>query len=96
MTNNFEVAAVDVETIPNGPAGHGTHAMVLDTIHENKFIFKNTYAENRQVKIPVHKGPLEFYFVHMELNEEGNKELKSRQARIEAAEPEPDTCCVLL
>ena len=52
--------------------------MVLDTIHENKFIFKNTYAENKQVEIPVDKGPLEFYYVHIELTEEGVEKLKGR------------------
>ena len=79
MANNFEVAAVDVETIPDGPTGHGLHAMVLDTVIDGKFIFKNTYAENKQVQIPVDKGPLEFYFVHIELAEKGLQELRKRK-----------------
>ena len=77
----IEVAAVDVETIPDGPVGHGTHAMVLDTIKDGKFVFKNTYADNKQVEIPVDKGPLEFYFVHIELNEKGLKELRTRKEK---------------
>ena len=75
----FEVAAVDVETIQDGPVGHGTHAMVLDTIKDGKFVFKNTYADNKQVEIPVDKGPLEFYFVHMELNDDALEELRTRK-----------------
>ena len=53
--------------------------MVLDTIKDGKFIFKNTYADNKQVEIPVGKGPLEFYFVHIELNEEGLEQLRIKK-----------------
>ena len=62
-----------------GEGGHGTHAMVLDTIKDGKFVFKNTYAGNKQVEIPVKKGPLEFYFVHMELNDDALEELRIRK-----------------
>ena len=55
--------------------------MVLDTIIDGKFVFKNTYADNKQVKIPVEKGPLEFYFVHIELNDDALQKLKTRKER---------------
>ena len=44
------------------------HAMVLDTLSEDErfFIFKNTHGNNKQMKIPVEKGPDEFYFIHIE------------------------------
>ena len=77
----LKVAAVDVETIQGGPVGHGTHAMVLDTIKDGKFIFKNTYADNKQVEIPVEKGPLEFYFVHIELTDDALEVLRTRKVR---------------
>ena len=66
--------------IPDGPSGHGTHAMVLVTIKDGKFIFKNTYVKNKQVTIPVEKGPLEFYFVHLELNKNVLENLKYKLA----------------
>ena len=73
---NFNlVAAVDVSTIPDGPRGHGTHAMVLVTVKDGKLIFKNTYVKNKQVTIPVEKGPLEFYFVQLELTRDGLRKL---------------------
>ena len=81
LTYNFEVAAVDVATIPDVPVGQGLHAMVLDTVRDGEFIFKNTYGGNNQVEIPVDKGPLEFYFVHIELNEEGLEELRRRKEK---------------
>ena len=42
--------------------------MVLDTKKDGQFIFKNTYQENKQVKIAVmdNEAPNEFYFVHIE------------------------------
>ena len=52
------------------------HAVVLDTIKDGNFIFKNTYAENKQLTIPVEEGPLEFYYLHMELTEEAIEKLK--------------------
>ena len=57
-----------------------THAMVLDTIRDGNFIFKNTNAENNQVKIPVEQGPLEFYFVHLDLTDEAIEQLKPRES----------------
>ena len=50
--------------------------MVLDKIENGNFIFKNTYAENKQVTIPVKEGPLEFYYLHLELKEEAIEELE--------------------
>ena len=41
--------------------------MVLDKIHDNKFVFKNTYEENKQVRMPLdhEDAPEEFFFVHI-------------------------------
>ena len=41
--------------------------MVLDTMKDGKFIFKNTYKENKKVEIAVadSAAPDEFYFVHI-------------------------------
>ena len=43
------------------------HAMVLDTISNGEFVFKNTYENNKQVKIKVdsEEAPDEFFFVHI-------------------------------
>ena len=43
------------------------HAMVLDKIHDGKFVFKNTYEENKQVQMPLghEDAPEEFFFVHI-------------------------------
>ena len=45
----------------------GAHAMVLDIIKNNTFIFKNTYEKEKQVKIPMdhEDAPSEFFFVHI-------------------------------
>jgi len=46
------------------------HAMVLDTIKDGKFIFKNTQSENKKFEIEVlyDDAPEEFYFVHLKLD----------------------------
>ena len=43
--------------------------MVLDKMHNGKFVFKNTHEDNRQVEMAVgHKdAPDEFFFVHIKL-----------------------------
>ena len=43
--------------------------MILDTISDGKFVFKNTYAENNQLKMAVdsEEAPVEFFFVHIKL-----------------------------
>ena len=43
--------------------------MILDTISDSKFLFKNTHAENKQVQIPVDadEAPEEFFFLHIKL-----------------------------
>ena len=68
---------MNAANIPN-MNGNRKHAVVLDTIKDGKFIFKNTYAENKQLTIPVEEGPLEFYYLHMELKEEGIEKLKKK------------------
>ena len=42
--------------------------MVLDKISNGKFIFKNTYEDNKQVKIAVDadEAPEEFFFVNIQ------------------------------
>ena len=65
----------------DGPSGHGTHAMVLDTIKNGNFIFKNTYVKDKQVTIPLEEGPLEFYYLHLELKEEAIEELKKNMEK---------------
>ena len=42
------------------------HAMVLDTIDNETFVFKNTYEKDKQVKIAMNDkdAPNEFFFVH--------------------------------
>ena len=41
--------------------------MVLDTIENNSFVFKNTYENDKQVRIPMdhEDAPDEFFFVHI-------------------------------
>ena len=45
------------------------HAMVLDTISNGEFVFKNTYENDKQLKINVsaEEAPDEFFFVHIKL-----------------------------
>ena len=42
--------------------------MVLDSMENDMFTFKNTFAENKQVKMNVTDpaAPSEFFFVHIE------------------------------
>ena len=61
--------------------------MVLDTIKDGNFIFKNTDKDNKQVTIPMKQGPLEFYYLHIKLTEEAENELKMRKSK---NEPEHD------
>ena len=43
--------------------------MILDTISDGKFVFKNTYADNKQIKMAVdaEEAPEEFFFLHIKL-----------------------------
>ena len=60
LTFSILVGSVDF----NGSA----HAMVLDTIKNGEFVFKNTHTDNKQVTVPANgqRAPDEFYFVHIE------------------------------
>ena len=51
-----------------------SHAMVLDSIRDGQFIFKNTYSEDKKFRISVDhpNSPDEFFFVHIHV--------KNRQA----------------
>ena len=82
LRKNFfnSVASVDSSNFPS-LEGNRRHAMVLDTIKDGKFIFKNTHAKDQKVKIPVEKGPLEFYYLHIELKEEAIKILKKKMRK---------------
>ena len=46
--------------------------MILDTISNRQFVFKNTYSDNKKFTIPVddENAPDELFFVHMELTDE--------------------------
>ena len=55
--------------------GGSPHAVVLDSIENGEFIFKNTYRHDDnhyQVKVPVAapEAPDDFYFVHIKLKQE--------------------------
>ena len=41
--------------------------MPLDTISDGKFVFKNTYVETNQLRMPVYadEAPEEFFFIHI-------------------------------
>ena len=45
----------------------GPHAMVLDKIFDGKFVFKNTYVENKQLKLAIDadEAPEDFFFLHI-------------------------------
>ena len=73
----FLVAGVDSTKIPGVLGETGLHSMVLDTIRDGNFIFKNTYAENKQVITPINEGPVEFYYLNIELKEWAEKQLQS-------------------
>ena len=45
----------------------GPHDLVLDKIHNGKFVFKNTYVKDKQLEVAVDaiEAPEEFFFVHI-------------------------------
>ena len=51
------------------------HAMILDTISDGVFVFKNTYENDKQVKMKVdsEEAPDEFFFVHIKLESSSTK-----------------------
>ena len=58
--------------------------MVLDSIVNDEFVFKNTYRGDNndyQVKIPVaaREAPMEFYFVHIKVKEDKIEHIKQRR-----------------
>jgi hypothetical protein len=63
--------------------GGEPHAMVLDTIDNGEFVFKNTQSNNVQVKVPVNapEAPDEFYFVHIKVKENEIEQIKQRLAQ---------------
>ena len=56
--------------------------MVLDSIVNDEFVFKNTHRDNVQVKVPVAatEAPMEFYFVHIKVKENKIEQIKHRLA----------------
>ena len=58
------------------------HAMVLDTMRDGKFIFKNTYSAEKKVEIEVdhENAPDEFFFVHIQLDLDRVDQIRQRIA----------------
>ena len=83
MNSNLfvSVACVDTTYLQDSSIGNTLHAMTLDTIKDGNFVFKNTYAENKQVTIPMEDGPLEFFYLHIELTKDAEDKLLREQAR---------------
>ena len=54
--------------------------MILDTITNRQFVFKNTDADNKKFTIPVdhENSPDEFFFVDIELIDGKNTETRQR------------------
>ena len=59
------------------------HAMVLDTIRDGKFIFKNTYSAEKKFEIEVdhENAPDEFFFVHIQLDTDRLDQIRQREAK---------------
>ena len=59
------------------------HAMVLDTIRDGKFIFKNTHSDNKKFEIEVNHddAPEEFFFVHIKLDLSRVDQIRQRLAK---------------
>ena len=59
------------------------HAMVLDTITDGKFIFKNTHSDNKKFEIEVNHNdaPDEFFFVHIKLDLNRLEQIRQRLAK---------------
>ena len=57
--------------------------MVLDSIVNHEFVFKNTQSNNIQVKVPVaaQEAPDEFYFVHIKVKENELEQIKQGLAK---------------
>ena len=57
--------------------------MVLDTIKNGKFIFKNTHSDNKKFEIEVNHNdaPDEFFFVHIELDMDRLDQIRERYPR---------------
>ena len=58
------------------------HAMVLDTMKNGKFIFKNTRSNNKKFEIEVNHNdaPDEFFFVHIQLDFDRLNQIRQRMA----------------
>ena len=56
--------------------------MVLDSIVNGEFVFKNTHRDNVKVKLPVAapEAPMEFFFVHIKVKENKVEQIKHRLA----------------
>ena len=54
--------------------------MVLDTIENNSFVFKNTYEDDKQVRIPMdhEDAPDEYFFVHINYTPVALSQLKNK------------------
>ena len=63
--------------------GNFSHAMILDTISNRQFVFKNTYSDNKKFTIPVdhENSPDELFFVHIELADKKVAEARQHKAQ---------------
>ena len=59
------------------------HAMVLDTMRDGKFIFKNTYSAEKKYEIEVdhNDAPDEFFFIHIQLDLDRLDQIRQRMAK---------------
>ena len=57
--------------------------MVLDTMRDGKFIFKNTYSAEKKFEIDVdhQNAPDEFFFVHIQLDLDRLDQIRQRRSR---------------
>ena len=57
--------------------------MVLDTMKDGKFIFKNTYSHQKRFEIEVNHddAPDEFFFVHVELDLDRLDQIRQKRAK---------------
>ena len=73
-----------------------SHVMVLDKISNEKFIFKNTHSNNKQVEIAVddETAPDVFYFVHISVKKSQLREpqtIEKTSSTASSTDSNPDT-----
>ena len=65
-----------------------SHVMVLDSISDENFVFKNTHSNNRKVEIDVYDeaAPDAFYFIHISVKKSQLREPQTMQKSNSTAE----------